>query len=56
MLELSWAGKHPIPLQNGKTRTFLEDYDTITLRGYAERDGIRVGFGEAVGKIYPAKN
>lgn len=55
MLELSWAGKNPIPLDNGETRTFLLDGDTITLRGHAEKDGIRVGFGEAVGTIHPPK-
>ncbi len=51
MLELSWGGKEEIQLKNGKTRTFIEDGDTLTLRAYCEKDGIRVGFGECVGKI-----
>ncbi|WP_460189887.1 fumarylacetoacetase [Urechidicola sp. KH5] len=55
MLELSWGGKHPIALKNGETRSFIEDYDTVIMRGYAEKDGIRVGFGEASSQILPAK-
>ena len=55
MLELSWGGKNPIELEGGNTRTFLEDYDTVTLRGFAEKDGIRVGFGEVRSQILPAK-
>jgi fumarylacetoacetase len=51
MLELSWGGKETITLENGKTRTFLEDNDTITIRAWCEKDGKRVGFGECVGKI-----
>ena len=49
MLELSWSGKEEIALKNGKTRTFIEDNDTITIRAYCEKDGKRVGFGECVG-------
>ncbi|MDH7797700.1 MULTISPECIES: fumarylacetoacetase [unclassified Beijerinckia] len=55
MLELSWGGKEPIELVEGGTRTFLEDGDTITLRGYAQGEGYRIGFGEASGQILPAK-
>ncbi len=55
MLELSWAGKNPIQLNSGETRTFLQDGDTVTLRGHGERDDIRVGFGEVSGKILPPK-
>lgn len=54
LLELSWSGTKPIPLKDGSTRTFLEDGDTITMRGHAEKDGIRVGFGEVTAKILPA--
>jgi len=54
MLELSWAGTKKIPLKDGKERVFMEDGDTISMRGYAEKDGIRVGFGEVTGKILPA--
>lgn len=53
MLELSWGGKERVQLKNGKTRTFIEDNDTITIRAWCEKDGKRVGFGECSGKILP---
>lgn len=53
MLELSWGGKETIELNNGKTRTFIDDGDTITIRAWCEKDGKRVGFGECSGKILP---
>jgi len=47
LMELSAGGKQPIVLPNGERRTFLEDGDTLTLRGYCERDGAaRIGLGE----------
>ncbi len=55
MLELSWAGSKDVALQNGKTRKFIEDNDTMIFKGYAEKDGVRIGFGECVTKILPAK-
>lgn len=54
LLELSWAGKEPLTLDTGETRTFLEDGDTLTLRGAAKGDGYRIGFGECVGTVRPA--
>ncbi len=51
--ELTWGGKHPIQLQTGETRTFLEDGDQVILSGYAQGDGYRVGFGEAATRILP---
>lgn len=54
MLELTWRGQNPITLDNGTERKFIEDHDIIIMRGYAEKDGIRVGFGEVCGKILPA--
>jgi fumarylacetoacetase len=54
MLELSWNGQRPLQLKDGTQRKFIEDGDTIILRGYAERDSIRIGFGECKGKILPA--
>jgi fumarylacetoacetase len=53
LLELTWAGKEPLDV-GGVTRTFLEDGDTAILRGWAERDGVRIGFGECAGEILPA--
>lgn len=54
MLELSWRGTKPVSLQNGQQRTFLEDKDTITIKGYCEKDGVRIGFGEVKNKVLPA--
>lgn len=56
MLELAWKGTKPLKMKNGTTRTFLQDYDTVIVRGFCEKDGIRVGFGEARGTILPAPN
>jgi fumarylacetoacetase len=54
LLELSWNGQRPLHLADGSERRFIEDGDTIILRGHAERDHIRIGFGECKGKILPA--
>ncbi len=56
MLELSWAGKKEIPLKGGATRKFIADNDTITMRGFCEKDGLRIGFGKVESKILPAKD
>ncbi|ASW74525.1 fumarylacetoacetase [Chryseobacterium piperi] len=53
MLELTWRGQNPIQLNNGQERKFIEDNDTVTMKAWAEKDGIRVGFGEVSGKIIP---
>ncbi|MGI9356137.1 MAG: fumarylacetoacetase [Rhizobiaceae bacterium] len=55
-LEITWGGKEPLSLPNGETRTFLEDGDTVILRGHAKGDGYRIGFGECRGKILPAND
>ncbi|HBX65568.1 MAG TPA: fumarylacetoacetase, partial [Balneolaceae bacterium] len=55
MLELAWKGTKPITLPSGETRTFLEDGDEVTMTGFAQGDNFRVGFGEVIGKISPAK-
>ncbi|SEM69577.1 fumarylacetoacetate hydrolase [Chryseobacterium taichungense] len=55
MLELTWRGQNPITLNNGEERKFIDDNDTVTMKAWAEKDGIRVGFGEVSGKIIPAK-
>jgi fumarylacetoacetase len=54
MLELAWAGKKPLPLADGSTRAFIADGDTVIMRGHAEKDGVRVGFGEVRNKVLPA--
>ncbi len=53
LLELSWGGKDPIAIA-GCTRTFIEDGDTLTLRGYAQGDGYVIGFGACVGQVQAA--
>ncbi len=55
LLELSWNGENPLKLNDGTTRTFIQDRDTINLKGYAEKDGVRIGFGDCKGTILPAK-
>lgn len=56
LLELSQGGKKPIELSNGESRTFLEDGDSVVLRGYCERTGAhRIGFGECRGTVLPAR-
>jgi len=55
MLELAWAGSKPLSLNDGSNRAFIEDNDTVTMKGFAEKDGIRVGFGEVKNKVLPAK-
>lgn len=53
LLELSWGGKEPISIDGG-TRSFVEDGDTVTLRGRAQGDEYVVGFGTCVGLVLPA--
>lgn len=53
LLELTWGGKNPIMLPDGTERRFLEDFDTIIIRGYAEKEGVRVDFGEVRNTILP---
>jgi fumarylacetoacetase len=55
LLELSQGGKRSIALSNGEQRTFLEDGDSVILRGYCQREGFRrIGFGECRGTVLPA--
>jgi fumarylacetoacetase len=55
MLELAWMGTKPLKMKDGTERVFIKDNDTVTMRGYAEKDNKRVGFGEVSAKILPAK-
>jgi len=55
LLELTAGGKQPVVLENGEKRTFLEDGDAVTMRGWCEKPGLaRIGFGEVVGCVMPA--
>jgi len=55
MLELSWGGKNPIKLESGETRSFIEDFDTIIMKGHCEKNGMRVGFGEVRSQLLPCE-
>jgi fumarylacetoacetase len=55
MLELTWKGTRLLLMPDGSERQFINDHDTVIMRGYCEKDGIRIGFGEAVVTILPAK-
>ena len=54
MLELTWRGANPLKLPNGETRKWLEDGDRLTITGWCQGEGYRVGFGEVSGRILPA--
>lgn len=54
MLEISWQGKKPITMPDGTERKFIQDNDTVIIRGFAEQNGVRIGFGDCSGKILPA--
>jgi len=54
MLELSWGGAEPLDLGNGVQRSFLDDGDSLTMRGWCQGNGYRVGFGEVEGTILPS--
>ena len=56
LLELSMGGKQPLELKNGETRTFLQDGDSVIMRGRCEKEGAKaIGFGEVVATVLPAK-
>lgn len=54
MLELSWNGEKPLTMPDGSERSFLLDGDTVRMHAHAQKDGVRIGFGECTGKILPA--
>ena len=55
MLELAWSGSKPITLDDGTTRTFINDGDTVIMRGHCMGNGVKIGFGEVRTKVLPAK-
>ena len=55
LLEISWNGSEPVELAAGVKRTFLEDGDSLAMRGWCQGDGYRVGFGEVEGTIVAAE-
>ncbi len=54
MLELTWRGQNPIKLNDGSERKFIDDGDTIIMRGYCANNKVRIGFGNCTGKVLPA--
>jgi fumarylacetoacetase len=54
LLELTQGGQQPLPLPNELNLTYLQDGDTVILRGYAEKNGVRIGLGEVSGTVLPA--
>ena len=54
MLERTWRGANPLQLSSGETRKWLEDGDTLSITGYCQGDGYRIGFGEVSGRIIGA--
>jgi fumarylacetoacetase len=54
LLEISWNGTEPVELADGIKRSFLEDGDSLIMRGWCQGDGYRVGFGEVEGTIVAA--
>ena len=57
LIELTTGGKNPLTLSNGEQRTWLEDGDTVILRGWCEKAGAaRIGFGECAGTVLPARS
>jgi len=55
MLELAWKGTKPLSMNDGSERRFIQDGDTVTMRGYCQNEQLRIGFGEVKAKILPAK-
>ena len=54
MLELAWNGTKPLTLSDGSNRSFIEDQDTVVMRGFAEKNGVRIGFGEVSTRVLPS--
>lgn len=55
MLEISWKGTQPFKMSDGTERKFINDGDTVIMRGYTSNSGVRVGFGEVSTKVLPTK-
>jgi fumarylacetoacetase len=54
LLELTWKGTKPLKLKDGSERKFVNDHDTVILRGHCKKDGIRIGFGDCTATVLPA--
>ncbi|MGJ8550608.1 fumarylacetoacetase [Winogradskyella wichelsiae] len=56
MLEISWKGTKPVTMKDGTERKFINDYDTVIMRGHCENDGTRIGFGMVKTQLLPIFN
>ena len=54
MLELTWNGKNPIVMKDGSERKFINDNDTVIMKGFCKNNEVRIGFGEVSSKLLPA--
>jgi fumarylacetoacetase len=54
MMELTWRGTKPMTLKDGSERKFVNDNDTITIKGHCQNNGVRLGFGNCTAKLLPA--
>jgi len=54
MLEITWRGTQPIKLNDGSERKFINDTDTVILKGWCQKDSLRIGFGECAATVLPA--
>ena len=55
MLELAWRGTKPVSMNDGSERKFILDGDTVVMRAHAQKNGVRIGFGEVKAQVLPAK-
>ena len=55
MLELAWKGTKPVPMSDGTERKFIQDGDTVIMRGFCKNDKVRIGFGEVASKLLPSQ-
>ena len=55
MLEISWKGTQPVTLPGGGVRRFLNDGDTVTMTGWCQGDGYRIGFGDVSSQVLPTR-
>jgi len=53
MLELTWNGKNPVKMNDGSERKFINDNDTVIIKGFCKNNEVRIGFGEVCNKLLP---
>ena len=54
MLELAWKGTKPIAMPDGSERRFIQDHDTVIMRGFCQNEGVKIGFGEVHTQLLPS--